>query len=92
MDGYDPPFHQHHLCVDGAISGVGWYSAERPFLARITNQFGGPVAGVRVDWYILTGRGSASDSTDQRQRGMLCNTEARACMENIRASRGAGCR
>jgi hypothetical protein len=76
MDGYDPAVPTNIIYVDGADQrGRVGTALERPFLARITNQFGGPVAGVRVDWYILTGRGSLSDSTSiSDSEGMLCNT------------------
>jgi phage tail tube protein FII len=76
MDGYDPTVPTNIVYVDGADQrGRVGTRIRYPLLARITNQFGGGVAGVRVDWYIVAGRGSLSDSTSiSNIEGMVCNT------------------
>src|SRR5678815_5478432 len=88
MDGYDPSVPTNIIYVDGSDQRGRVGTALRyPFLAQITNQFGGPVAGVRVDWYIVAGRGSLSDSASiSDSAGMVCNTlKLGLYAENIRA-------
>ena len=76
MSGYDPTVPTHITYVDGGDQrGRVDSPLEKPFLAKITNQIGSPVAGVRVDWYIVAGGGRLSDSTSiSDSEGMVCNT------------------
>jgi hypothetical protein len=76
MDGYDPSVPTNIVYVDGADQrGRVGTALHYPLLARITNQFGAGVAGVRVDWYLVAGRGILADSTSVSDAdGMVCNT------------------
>lgn len=76
MDGYDPTVPTNIVYVDGGDQrGRVTTPLRYPFLARITNIRGGAVAGVRVDWYMLTGGGELSDSTSiSDSEGLVCNT------------------
>jgi hypothetical protein len=88
MDGYDPTVPTNIVFVDGAGQrGRVGTRLRYPLRARITNLVGGGVAGVRVDWYIVAGRGSLSDSTSiSDSEGMVCNTLTLGDhAENIRA-------
>ncbi|MBP2646736.1 MAG: hypothetical protein H6Q77_360 [Gemmatimonadetes bacterium] len=76
MDGYDPTVPTNIIYVDGADQrGRVGTALHYPLLAKITNQFGGPVAGVRVDWYLVAGRGILADTMSVSDaEGLVCNT------------------
>lgn len=73
--GYNLSVPTNIIYVDGGDQrGRVDTPLERPFLARITNQFGDGVAGVKVNWYVVTGRGRLGDSTSISDvEGMVCN-------------------
>lgn len=75
-DGYDPTVPTNIVYVDGADQrGRVTTALHYPLLARITNQVGGPVAGVRVDWYLMTGHGIIADTMSvSNAEGLVCNT------------------
>lgn len=76
MSGYDPTVPTNIIYVDGGDQrGRVETPLRYPLLAKITNQFGSPVAGVRVDWYITAGRGTLGNSTSiSDSEGIVCNT------------------
>lgn len=76
MSGYDPSVPTNIIYVDGGDQrGRVDTPLRYPLLAMITNQFGDPVAGVRVDWYVVSGGGILGDSTSVSDGlGMVCNT------------------
>lgn len=76
MSGHDPTVPTNFIYVDGGDQrGRVETPLRYPLLAKVTNQFGAPVPGVRVDWYIVTGRGTLGDTTSVSDgAGMVCNT------------------
>ena len=76
MSGYDPTVPTNIIYVDGGDQrGRVDTPLRYPLRAKITNQFGSPVTGVRVDWYVVNGRGILGDSTSVSDgEGMVCNT------------------
>jgi len=76
MSGYDPTVPTNIIYLNGGDQrGKVETPLRYPLLAKITNQFGDPVPGVRVDWYIVAGRGMLGDSTSISDgSGIVCNT------------------
>ncbi len=76
MSGYDPTVPTNIVYVDGSDQrGKVDTPLRYPLRAKITNQFGSPVAGVRVDWYVVAGGGVLADTTSISDGdGIVCNT------------------